>query len=165
MEKLNKNFNGFHISLIFLNLILIIGVIGYLIITGTREAKVEKYIGNTAQIQKSGVDKKTEMQDESHLNLKDQEYIVEITDKGFVGTGFQAVGGRKINFTVINNGTKPHSFDIDNLNVSSGAIAPGKTKSFTVESIPNENTNITYRSSIEGDSSDAFTGVLVVIKK
>jgi len=94
-----------------------------------------------------------------------KEVSIAIGDKGFVDKGFQIFGQDKVIVHIANNGTSPHSFVIDKLNINSGDIPAGQTKDVLINPLTNESAIYDYYSLSSNDSKDVFAGIMMVVKK
>lgn len=87
---------------------------------------------------------------------------VEVNDNGFLSKGFQASSFNAVTIVFVNNGTKAHSFVIDELDVDSGAVESGQTKTITIRSLPQENKVYNFYSGVSGDREAGFSGLMMV---
>ncbi len=85
---------------------------------------------------------------------------VEMTDRGFIPSRFECAVNEDIAVTLHNTGTRPHSFSIDELDVDV-TVAPGQTKSFTIES-PNRLGHYLYYSNTPEDRALGMVGTMTI---
>lgn len=91
---------------------------------------------------------------------------ISISSEGFVPSGIQVFSGQTLELSVINDDTTAHSFNIDELNIKTGSIEPGKTMPVTIDNLPANSVVYQYYSDIDGDKeSGKFTGMLMILKK
>jgi hypothetical protein len=85
---------------------------------------------------------------------------VELTDRGFIPSRFETAINQEITFTLVNTGTRPHTFTIDELGVDV-ALAPGETKMLTIPS-PRRLGQYTYYSDTTTDRTLGMTGIMTI---
>jgi plastocyanin len=78
-----------------------------------------------------------------------REVTIHLTDQGFVPSYVQSTSGHDLSVTLVNSGTRPHSFTIDALGIDV-TVDPGQTKSVVVPS-PGLG-DFSYVSNAPGDS-------------
>lgn len=86
--------------------------------------------------------------------------VIELTDRGFVPSRFENAINQPITFTLINSGTRLHTFTIDELGVDV-ALAPGETKTFTIPTPPRLKRYIYYSDTPE-DRALGMTGIMTI---
>ena len=148
--------------LVVMNVLLMVTVIG-LVVYGSQRPRAN----NNAFGLLMGSAKKT---DQPSLTgaaepVPAKEVSIAIGDKGFVDKGFQIFGQDKVIVHIANNGTSPHSFVIDKLNINSGDIPAGQTRDVLVNPLANESAMYDYYSLSGNDSKNVFAGVMMVVKK
>jgi heme/copper-type cytochrome/quinol oxidase subunit 2 len=82
---------------------------------------------------------------------------IEISDDGFAPDYFESAVGRDVTITLVNSGSRTHTFTIDRLNVDV-ALAPGETTVVQID-LPKLGEYV-FRSTAPGD--EAFRGKMVV---
>ena len=74
---------------------------------------------------------------------------IQITDQGFVPSSVQSTNGHDLTITLINTGTRRHSFNLDAYAIAV-ALAPGESRTVTIRS-PDLG-DFTYSSDSPGDA-------------
>lgn len=85
---------------------------------------------------------------------------IELTDRGFIPSRFEQAINQPITFTLVNTGTRRHTFTIDELAVAV-AVAPGQTETLTIPS-PQRLGHYTYYSDTPEDRALGMTGTMTV---
>jgi hypothetical protein len=85
---------------------------------------------------------------------------IELTDRGFVPSRFENAINQPITVTLVNTGTRLHTFTIDELGVDV-AVAPGETTTFTIPSPPRLKRYIYYSDTPE-DRALGMTGIMTI---
>jgi hypothetical protein len=85
---------------------------------------------------------------------------VELTDRGFIPSRFENAINQEITFVLVNTGTRPHTFTIDELGVDV-ALAPGETKMLTIPS-PRRLGQYIYYSDTPIDRTLGMTGIMTI---
>lgn len=85
---------------------------------------------------------------------------IELTDRGFVPSRFENAINQEITFTLVNSGTRPHTFTIDELDIDV-ALAPGETKTLTIPS-PRRLGQYRYYSDTALDRELGMTGIMTI---
>ena len=66
---------------------------------------------------------------------------------------------------ITNGGANPHSFVVDSIGIDSGEIAPGVTKTLTLNNLSTETRNYTFYSGVNGDNDkDQLKGTISITK-
>jgi|GEM_PF-6354024 len=85
---------------------------------------------------------------------------------GFSTKGIQINAGQKMELTLVNDDSKPHSFNIDELDIKTGPIAPGQGKTVIIENSPAKSVGYQYYSDIDGDKENTnFVGTLMILRQ
>lgn len=70
-----------------------------------------------------------------------------------------------IELSITNEDKIVHSFNIDELNIKSGPIAPSQTISITIDNLPDESAAYQYYSDIDNDKqNEKLKGILMILK-
>jgi hypothetical protein len=85
---------------------------------------------------------------------------IELTDRGFIPSRFENAINQEIHFTLINSGTRPHTFTIDALDVDV-ALAPGERNTLTIPS-PRRLGQYIYYSDTALDRELGMTGIMTI---
>lgn len=85
---------------------------------------------------------------------------IEMTDRGFIPSRFEQAINQPITFTLVNTGTRRHTFSIDELDVAE-SVAPGETRTFTIPS-PRRLGHYTYYSDTPEDKALGMTGTMAI---
>lgn len=92
-----------------------------------------------------------------------KDITITISDNGYDKRGFSIQTGEKIQFQIANNGQNAHSFKIDDLNLDSGIIEPGQTKTITTPAIPIKAKNYRYYSDPD-KNNESFNGIMMAVE-
>ena len=87
---------------------------------------------------------------------------VDVNDNGFLSKGFQVNSSDQITIIFANKGAKAHSFVIDEMDIDSGAVESGQTKTITISNLPQENKVYNFYSGVNGDKELGFSGLMMV---
>lgn len=85
---------------------------------------------------------------------------IELTDRGFIPSRFEQAINQPIDFTLVNTGTRRHTFSIDELDVGI-SLEPGETKTITIPS-PRRLGHYTYYSDTPEDRALGMTGTMTI---
>ena len=85
---------------------------------------------------------------------------IQLTDRGFIPSRFEQAINQPIDFTLVNTGTRRHTFTIDELDVDV-ALEPGETKTITIPS-PRHLGHYTYYSDTPEDRALGMTGIMTI---
>ena len=85
---------------------------------------------------------------------------IELTDRGFIPSRFENAVNSDIEITLVNTGTRPHGFTIDELDVDV-MVQPGETTTFTLESPPRLKQYIYYSNTPE-DKALGMQGIMTI---
>lgn len=85
---------------------------------------------------------------------------IELTDRGFIPSRFENAINQEITFTLVNTGSRLHTFTIDELDVDV-AVAPGETKTLTIPSPPQLKRYV-YYSTTPIDRALGMTGIMTI---
>jgi hypothetical protein len=85
---------------------------------------------------------------------------IQLTDRGFIPSRFEQAINQPIDFTLVNIGTRRHTFTIDELDVDV-ALEPGETKTITIPS-PRRLGHYTYYSDTPEDRALGMTGTMTI---
>jgi Cupredoxin-like domain len=85
---------------------------------------------------------------------------IELTDRGFIPSRFENAVNSDIEITLVNTGTRPHSFTIDELDVDV-MVQPGERTTFTLESPPRLKQYIYYSNTPE-DKALGMKGTMTI---
>jgi hypothetical protein len=85
---------------------------------------------------------------------------IELTDRGFIPSRFEQAINQPIAFTLVNTGTRRHTFNIDELDVAI-SLEPGETKTTTIPS-PRRLGHYTYYSDTPEDRALGMTGTMTI---
>jgi len=85
---------------------------------------------------------------------------IQLTDRGFIPSRFEEAINQPVTFTLINTGTRRHTFTIDEIDVDV-ALEPGETKTITVQS-PRRLGHYTYYSNTPEDRALGMTGTMTI---
>jgi hypothetical protein len=83
-----------------------------------------------------------------------------LTDRGFIPSRFDQAINQPITITLVNTGTRRHTFTIDELDVDI-ALEPGETKTITIPS-PRRLGHYTYYSDTPEDRALGMTGTMTI---
>ena len=87
-------------------------------------------------------------------------FTMQLTDRGFVPSRFESAVNQDITVTLVNTGTRPHNFSIDELGVDVD-VAPGQTVTVTIEAPPRLG-HYTYYSDTPEDQALGMTGTMTI---
>jgi hypothetical protein len=85
---------------------------------------------------------------------------IELTDRGFIPSRFENATNQEISFTLVNTGSRLHTFTIDELDVDV-AVAPGETKTLTIPSPPRLKQYFYYSATPE-DRALGMKGIMTI---
>jgi hypothetical protein len=85
---------------------------------------------------------------------------IQLTDRGFIPSRFEEAINQPIAFTLVNTGTRRHTFSIDELDIDI-ALEPGETKMITIPS-PRRLGHYTYYSDTPEDRTLGMTGTMTI---
>ena len=85
---------------------------------------------------------------------------IELTDRGFIPSRFENAINQDIVVTLVNTGTRPHNFSIDELDVHVD-VGPGETTTLTIKS-PRRLGHYTYYSDTPTDRILGMTGTMTI---
>jgi hypothetical protein len=85
---------------------------------------------------------------------------IELTDRGFIPSRFENAVNSDIEITLVNTGTRPHTFTIDELDVDV-MVQRGETTTFTLESPPRLKQYIYYSNTPE-DKALGMMGIMTI---
>ncbi len=85
---------------------------------------------------------------------------IEMTDRGFIPSRFEQAINQPITFTLVNTGTRRHTFSIDELDVAE-SVAPGEARTFTIPS-PRRLGHYTYYSDTPEDKALGMIGTMTI---
>jgi hypothetical protein len=85
---------------------------------------------------------------------------IQLTDRGFIPSRFEQAINQPIDFTLVNTGTRRHTFTIDELDVDV-TLEPGETKTITIPS-PRRLGHYTYYSDTPEDRALGMTGTMAI---
>jgi hypothetical protein len=85
---------------------------------------------------------------------------IALTDRGFIPSRFENAINQEIAVTLVNSGTRPHTFTIDELDVDV-AVAPGETKQLTIPS-PRRLGRYPYYSDTPLDRELDMSGIMTI---
>jgi Cupredoxin-like domain len=84
---------------------------------------------------------------------------IELTDRGFIPSRFECAVNEDIVMILVNTGTRPHTFTIDELHVDV-LVPPGETKTVTVR--PPRLAHYTYYSNTPEDRALGMKGTMTI---
>ena len=84
---------------------------------------------------------------------------IELTDRGFIPSRFEDAINQEIVATLVNTGTRPHNFSIDELDVDVD-VAPGETTTLTID--PRRLGEYTYYSDTPEDRALGMRGTMTI---
>lgn len=93
-----------------------------------------------------------------------QRLAIAVNDNGFVPSGFGLRSGSPASIVIKNTGKMPHSFVSDQLNINSGPILAGQTKTIKIQQLPNEIAEYDFYSNMPGDDQRLFSGIIMVLQ-
>lgn len=85
---------------------------------------------------------------------------IELTDRGFIPSRFENAINQPITFTLVNTGSRPHTFTIDELAVDV-LVQPGETKSLTIPTPPRLKRYVYYSDTPE-DRALGMSGIMTI---
>jgi len=85
---------------------------------------------------------------------------IQLTDRGFIPSRFEEAINQPLAFTLVNTGTRRHTFTIDELDVDV-SVEPGETRSITIPS-PRRLGHYTYYSDTPEDRALGMTGTMTI---
>jgi hypothetical protein len=85
---------------------------------------------------------------------------IELTDRGFIPSRFENAINSNVEITLVNTGTRPHTFTIDELDVDV-MVQPGETKMVTIVKPPRLGQFIYYSNTPE-DKALGMKGIMTI---
>ena len=85
---------------------------------------------------------------------------IQLTDRGFIPSRFEEAINQPIAFTLVNTGTRRHTFTIDELDVDV-SVEPGETRMITIPT-PRRLGHYTYYSDTPEDRALGMTGTMTI---
>jgi hypothetical protein len=85
---------------------------------------------------------------------------IELTDRGFIPSRLENAVNSDIKITLVNSGTRPHTFTIDELDVDV-MVQPGERTTFTLESPPRLKQYVYYSNTPE-DKALGMMGIMTI---
>jgi len=148
-------------KILALNIVYLIVIFGIIVNLIGINNKINKLTASeNISITESQASKRQPATNQNEATVKN----LKITDTGYSPAGIQIYTEETTNIKILNSGQNSHSFVIDELNIDSGLIEPGQTKEIAINKEFIEPKTYTFYSNADGDDSQIFTGVLMVLE-
>jgi len=92
--------------------------------------------------------------------------LISINSEGFAPSGMQVYYRQKLELAIVNDDVTAHSFNIDELDIKTGPIEPGKTMPVSIDNLPSNSVTYEYYSDIGNDKKNGkYSGMLMILNK